>query len=70
MIIYIVTVNGKVSQEAYSTLNGAYNFIRTRTEGEATHSAGSKTISEGIMTGYSSIECNGNIYTIHDVRVA
>lgn len=61
MTIYLVTVNGKVSQEAYKTLEEAQDFIHRRT-GEKSPKRGGK--------GYAIIEENGMRYEIHDVKVA
>ena len=58
--IFIVTVNGKVSQEAYSTLEEAQDFIHSRT-GEKSKKRGD--------SGYVIIEENGYRYEIHDVKV-
>lgn len=59
MTIYIVTVNGKVSQEAYSTLEEAQQFIIGRTG-----------IADIISRNYVIVEdTNDNRYEIHDVRV-
>lgn len=58
--IYLVTVNGKVSQEAYKTLEEAQDFIHSRT-GEKSSKRGDR--------GYVIIEENGMRYEIHDVKV-
>jgi len=58
--IYIVTVNGKVSSEAYKTLEEAQDFIYNRTGEQST---------ERGEHGYVIIEKNGTRYEIHDVRV-
>lgn len=55
MEIYIVTCNGKISQEGYATLTEALAFMRSRT-GDA----------PGI---YKAKDKNGNVYKIHPVRV-
>lgn len=60
MLIYIVTVNGKISQEAYDTLEKAQDFIHERT-GELSFKRGDH--------GYVIIEKDGYRYEIHDVRV-
>lgn len=57
--IYIVTVNGKVSQEAYKTLEEAQQFIISRTG-----------IANIIQDNYLIAEdTNDNRYEIHDVKV-
>lgn len=60
MTIYIVTANGKVSSEAYKTLEEAQDFIHKRT--------GEKSSKRGLH-GYVIIEENGIRYEIHDVTV-
>lgn len=63
MIAYIVTVNGKISQEAYKTLEEAQEFIYSRTNEPK------GTI--GKQHGYVVLTDNkNNRYEIHDVRVA
>ena len=57
--VYIVTVNGKVSQEAYKTLEEAQSFILSRVD--------LANISN--RTGYMIAEKNGTVYEIHDVKV-
>ena len=60
MTIYIVTVNGKVSSEAYKTLEEAQKFIMSRT-----------SIANIIQDNYLVAEdTNDNLYEIHDVRTA
>ena len=59
MTVYIVTVNGKVSQEAYKTLVEAQTFVMNRTEIPNIIS-GNYLVAEDI---------NENLYEIHDVRV-
>ncbi len=60
MTIYIVTVNGKISSEAYRTLEEAQKFIISRTG-----------IANIIRENYLIAEdTNDNRYEIHDVRVA
>lgn len=57
--IYIVTVNGKVSSEAYNTLEEAQQFIIDRTG-----------IANIIQNNYLVAEdIDGNRYEIHDVVV-
>lgn len=57
--IYIVTVNGKVSSEAYNTLEEAQKFIISRTG-----------IANIIQDNYLVAEdTDDNRYEIHDVRV-
>ena len=68
MVIYIVTVNGKVSSEAYATLRGAYDFIRSRTDGEAL-AVDKEMVTDGYMTGYANMTHNGYTYTVTDVTV-
>ena len=58
--IYIVTVNGKVSSEAYNTLEEAQDFIHHRTN--------DPSLKRGDR-GYVIIEDNGYRYEIHDVVV-
>ena len=61
MIIYVVTVNGKISSEAYKTLEEAQEFIYRRTNEPES------TIGE---RGYVILtDDNKNRYEIHDVRV-
>ena len=63
MTIYIVTVNGKISQEAYKTLEEAQEFIYSRTNEPKS------TI--GKRHGYVILtDDNNNRYEIHDVRIA
>ncbi len=59
MRVYIVTVNGKVSQEAYKTLEDAQRFIIVRT-GIA------NVISENYLIAE---DTDDNRYEIHDVVV-
>lgn len=60
MTIYLVTVNGKVSQEAYKTIEEAQQFIISRTG-----------IANIIQDNYLIAEdTNDNRYEIHDVKVA
>lgn len=57
--IYIVTVNGKISQEAYKTLEEAQKFIISRTG-----------IANIIQDNYLiAIDTNDNHYEIHDVVI-
>ena len=58
MTTYIVTVNGKISSEAYKTLEEAQKFIISRTG-----------IANIIQKNYLIAEDNDNRYEIHDVRV-
>lgn len=59
MLVYIVTVNGKVSSEAYKTLEEAQKFIMSRTG-----------IANIIHDNYLiAQDTNDNLYEIHDVRV-
>ena len=58
--IYIITVNGKVSSEAYSTLEEAQDFIHHRTN--------DPSLKRGDH-GYAIIEHKGYRYEIHDVVV-
>ena len=59
MTTYIVTVNGKISSEAYKTLEEAQKFIISRTG-----------IANIIRENYLVAEdTNDNLYEIHDVRV-
>ena len=60
MIAYIVTANGKVSSEAYTTLEEAQDFIHNRT-GVAENKRG--------IHGWAIIEENGTRYEIHDVII-
>lgn len=60
MLIYLVTVNGQVSNEAYKTLEEAQDYIIRRT--------GYEHKKPGPM-GYLSVELNGSLYRIQDVRV-
>ena len=59
--IYIVTVNGKISSEAYSTLEEAQDFIH--------HQTNEPSLKRGDR-GYVIIEQNGYRYEIHDVKVS
>ena len=59
MTAYIVTVNGKISSEAYTTLEEAQKFIMSRTG-----------IANIIQDNYLvAQDTNDNLYEIHDVRV-
>ena len=59
MIVYIVTVNGKISSEAYKTLEEAQKFIMSRTG-----------IANIIQDNYLvAQDIDDNLYEIHDVRV-
>ena len=60
MLIYIVTVNGKVSQEAYKTLEEAQEFIKSRIYYKDGWS---------MKPYYMVVEDTKNRYEIHDVRV-
>ena len=62
MTIYIVTVNGKISSEAYRTLEEAQEFIYSRGPGE---------LLDRTSNGrYLKLKNDKYIYEIHDVRVA
>ena len=62
MAVYLVTVNGKVSQEAYKTLDEAQDFIYSRGPGE---------LLERTSNGrYLKLKNDKYTYEIHDVRVA
>lgn len=62
MIVYIVTVNGKISSEAYKTLEEAQEFIYSRGPGE---------LLDRTSNGrYLKLRNDKYIYEIHDVRVA
>lgn len=59
--VYIVTVNGKISQEAYSTLEEAQDFIYSRGPGE---------LLERTSNGrYLKLKNDKYTYEIHDVKV-
>jgi hypothetical protein len=58
--IYIVTVNGKISSEAYNTLEEAQDFIKGRID----YNGGWST-----KPYYMVVEDNKNKYEIHDVTV-
>lgn len=61
MDIYLVTVNGKVSQEAYKTLEEAQDFIYSRGPGE---------LLDRTSNGrYLKLKNDKYTYEIHDVRV-
>ena len=60
MIVYIVTVNGKISSEAYKTLEEAQDFITNRTDIHF-------DIDKYAMS--TTDPFTGNKYEIHDVRV-
>ena len=63
MTVYIVTVNGKISQEAYKTLEEAQDFIYSRTN--------EPKVTIGEQHGYVVLtDDNNNRYEIHDVRTA
>lgn len=63
MTIYIVTANGKISQEAYKTPEEAEAFIKSR--------HGNTGLDQIIKRdGYYTATKNGTRYEIHDVRVA
>ena len=68
-LIYIVTVNGKVSQEAYKTYEEAARFVMGRIENKAPHLLLDDEW-QGGNYGYMTIEHKGNVYQIHDVRVS
>lgn len=60
MIIYLVLYNGKVSQEGYTSLNDAIDFIKSR----------GTTVRKSTSTGYGTYtDAYGNIYQITDVLV-
>lgn len=62
MTIYIVTANGKISQEAYKTLEEAEAFINSR--------HGNTGLDQVLkQDGYYIGTKNGTRYEIHDVRV-
>ena len=69
MLIYIVTVNGKLSQEAYKTYEEAARFVMGRIENKAPHLLSDDEWQCGNY-GYTTIEYKDNIYEIHDVRVS
>lgn len=53
MIIYLVLYNGKVSQEGYTSLNNAIDFIKSR----------GATIRKSTSVGYGTYnDAYGNIY--------
>lgn len=58
--IYLVTVNGKVSQEAYKTLEQAQDFIKSRVD----YSKEWNTTAY-----YRVVDTSGIKYEIHDVKV-
>ena len=71
--IYIVTVNGKVSQEAYSDYQDAARFVISRACPElwrASQKALDQRLEETGNIGFISLEREGNLYEIADVRVA
>ena len=61
MTVYLVTVNGKVSQEAYKTLDEAQEFIKSRLNSGALDIARPE--------GYYTVDSSGTRYEIHDVKV-
>lgn len=62
MVVYIVTVNGKIISEAYKTLEEAQDFIYSRGPGE---------LLDRTSNGrYLKLKNNKYTYEIHDVRVA
>ena len=59
--IYIVTANGKISDEAYKTLEEAQDFIYSRGPGE---------LQERTSNGrYLKLKNDKYTYEIHDVKV-
>lgn len=64
MIVYIVTVDGKVSQEAYSTIEKAQEFVYKRANIQDWEQR--KAEKSG---GYVIVEEGGVRYEIHDVIV-
>lgn len=65
MTIYLVTVNGKVSQEGYHLISQAHDFVASRL-------GIGKEMLEAIIDShgpYFSVEKDGQEYTIQDVRV-
>lgn len=67
--IYLVTVNGKISQEAYKTLEEASRFIMGRVLNKAPYKLTDDEWQAGNY-GYRTVEYKDNVYQIHDVRVA
>lgn len=62
MTVYLVTVNGKASQEAYKTLDEAQDFIYSRGPGE---------LLDRTSNGrYLKLKNDKYTYEIHDVKVA
>ena len=70
--VYIVTVNGKVSQEAYSDYQDAARFVVSRACPElwrASQKSLDQRLEEIGNTGFISLEREGNVYKIHYVMV-
>lgn len=60
MIIYLVLYNGKVSQEGYTSLSDAIDFVKSR----------GTTIRKSTSIGYDTYtDAYGNIYQITDILV-
>ena len=66
--IYLVTVNGKVSQEAYKTLEEASRFIMGRVLNKAPQRLTNDEWQAGCY-GYRTVEYKDNVYQIQDVVV-
>ena len=62
--IYIVTVNSKISDEAYNTIEEAHEFIKSRVKNDE-HAL--DILNK--QTGYYIIRSNNKEYRIEDVRV-
>ena len=62
--IYIVTVNSKISDRAYNTIEEAQEFIKSRVQDDE-HAL--DILSK--QTGYYIIRSNNKEYRIEDVRV-
>lgn len=65
MTIYIVTVNGKPNQQAYTELSQAQEFVLRRI-GKPTE----EQVAQLDASSYYDIEHNGYRYTIYDARTA
>lgn len=64
MVIYIVTVNGKISSEAYNTLEDAQDFVKERTW----YDVMPERFGEAYYKDVPDLS-GKNLYSIHDVRV-
>lgn len=68
MTIYLVQVNGKISQEAYRNYDDAAKFIASRILNKSVKRLTEEEWHFGNY-GYVELEHQGNTYIIHDVQV-